>query len=35
MVIKLFCEPSVDLGCTKFIKLFWEGFGMKILDELR
>ena len=27
MVIKLFLEPSLDVGCTQFIKFFWEGVG--------
>ena len=27
MVIKLFLEPSLDVGCTQVIKLFWEWVG--------
>ena len=36
MVIKLFLEPSLDVGCTQVIKFFFgRGLAMKMLDELR
>ena len=29
MVIKLFLEPSLDVGCTQVIEIIWEGVGNK------